>query len=103
MQMVSTKTEPKMAEAYVDDQRPRIHLDDDLVRKLGIKGIPAPGTTFALQAVAVAERVSAEMEEPDEKVEEGKAGVYLCLVLTDIGLQQAAKSAEQVSGELYGG
>lgn len=98
MDMVSTKPEPETSEPMTYDGRPRIHLDDDLIEKLGLTGVPTPGATYTLQAVAVAESVSARLEEPDEG-ESGAPDVCMCLVLTEIGLTPAGATPASV---LYG-
>lgn len=107
MQMVSTTLKPEAGEVeemgpeFKRDPRPRLYIDDDLVEALGIKGIPTPGTVFTIQARAVAERVSAEVEEPGEG--EGKTpDVELCLLITDIGMEQGSANNEQRASMLYG-
>lgn len=103
MQMVSTKTEEKHADAAMYDGRPRIYLDDDIVEKLGLKGIPAPGQVFAMQAKVVAERVTASAEEAEEVATEGNApDVSLCLILTDVALTPATASNTERAAALYG-
>lgn len=100
MKMVSTKTEEQHDDAATYDERPRLFLCDDIVEKLGISGIPAPGTVFTLQARVVAERVQAEAE---EAAEGNKPDVTLTLILTDIGLEPARVSDSQRATMLYGG
>lgn len=80
---------------------PVIYLNDDQVEALGIKGLPAPGTTYTLTVQAVATQVTASVEEPDEKDEEGsEPDVALALTLTDIEVSnQQGPDAAQV---LYG-
>ena len=103
MQMVSTKSAPEADQADALDERPRLYLNDDVVEKLGLRGIPAPGTVFTLQARVVAERVTAEAEEADEASTEGAApDVSMCLVITDMALQEGAMSAERAASILYG-
>lgn len=103
MKMVSTKTEEKHADSVEYDGRPRLHLDDDMIEKLGIKGIPAPGTVFMLQAKAIAERVTAHAEEAEEVAVEGnKPDVSICLILAEIGLQPASTSSAEQASMLYG-
>jgi len=96
MQMVSTKVEEQPSGELEYDSRPRIYLDDDLVEKLGLKGIPAPGTVFAMKALAVAERVTAEAEEG------GEPDVSLCLILTEVGLTPTKVSDSERAKSLYG-
>ena len=104
MQMVSTKTEEQHADAVQYDPRPRIYLDDDVVEKLGLKGIPAPGTVFTMQARVVAERVEARAEEAEEVATEGTApDVSMCLILTDVGLQPEKAGDGERAKALYGG
>lgn len=103
MQMVSTKTEEKHADAHEYDGRPRIYLDDDVVEKLGLGGIPAPGTVFMMQARVVAERVIAEAEEAEEVATEGnKPDVSICIILTDVGLSPEKVSDKDRAKALYG-
>lgn len=84
---------------------PCIYLNDDQVEALGIKEPPAPGTTYVLRVVAVATRVTAEAEEPDEVATEGNApDVSLELRLTDIEIQSnSAVRQGQAATMLYGG
>lgn len=107
MQMVSTKIEGEAyaAEAPVYHGRPRLYLCDDLVEKLGLQGIPAPGTVFNLQARVVATEVTARAGEADEVAAEGTApDVSLCIVFTDMGLEKAeGMGAERSATLLYGG
>lgn len=103
MQMVSTKTEEQHADALEYDERPRIYLSDDVVEKLGLSGIPAPGTVFMMQARVVAERVTAEAEEVEEVATEGnKPDVSICLILTDVGLTPQKVSDKDRAKALYG-
>ena len=103
MNMVSTKTDSESASSDLSyDGRPRIYLDDDIIEKLGIKGIPEPGTVFAMQARVVAERVTASAEEPDEVAAESSSpDVSLCLILTDVGLQPVTVSDAERARALY--
>ena len=104
MRMVSTKIEEQHADAAEYDGRPRLYLCDDIVEKLGLKGIPAPGTVFTLQARVVAERVEAHAEEAEEVATEGNTpDVSLSLILTDISLSPATASDAQRATMLYGG
>lgn len=104
MKMVSTKTDKKGSnEACAYDGRPRIYLDDDVVEKLGLGGVPAPGAMFVLQGRVVAERVTASAEEADEVATEGTApDVSLCLILTDVALQPVTVSDAERAQALYG-
>lgn len=104
MKLVSTQ---KTKETYPDvtsyDDRPRVYLDDDLVERLGLAGIPAPGTVFTLQAKAVAESVTASVEETAETATEGnKPDVRICLVLAEIGVAPASASDAERASMLYG-
>lgn len=102
MQMVSTKVEENEPSIASYDGRPRLYLCDDIVEKLGLKGIPAPGTVFSLQARVVAERVEAHAEEADEAATEGKTpDVSLSLILTDIGLAPQNVSDTERASLLY--
>ena len=103
MNLVSTKTDSEAQESPAQyDGRPRIYLDDDIVEKLGLKGIPEPGTVFALQGRVVAERVTASAEEADEVAAEGATpDVSLCLILTDVGLQPVTVSDAERARALY--
>lgn len=104
MQMVSTKVEEQHADAATYDSRPRLYLDDDIVEKLGLASIPAPGTVFAMQARAVAESVTASAEEAEEVATEGnKPDVRMCLIITDVGLSPAKTSDTERATLLYGG
>ena len=103
MQMVSTKTEEQHADAAEYDSRPRIYLDDDVVEKLDLGGIPAPGTVFTMQARVVAERVIAAAEEAKEVATEGNTpDVSICLILTDVGLTPEKVSDKDRAKALYG-
>lgn len=102
MQMVSMKTETEADDAVPTgyDERPCLYLTDDQVEALGIKGIPAPGTVFTLQARCVVERVTAEAEEADEAKTEGSTpDVSLSLRITDMGLEGSRPAAATM---LYG-
>jgi len=85
------------------DSRPRLYLNDDLVEQLGLKGIPAPGTVFVLQAKAVAVSVTASAEEADEVATEGNTpDVSICLVLAELGVEPTSTSDAERAGMLYG-
>ena len=82
------------------DASPTIYLSCDQCEALGIKGMPAPGTTYNLKVVAVAVSVTATAEEANEKAEEGSApDVSLTLRLTDITITDSGKS---IAASLYG-
>lgn len=103
MKMVSTKVEAEQGPSVAEyDGRPRLYLCDDIVEKLGLKGIPAPGTVFTLQARVVAERVTAEAEETEEVAMEGMTpDVSLSLIVTDVGLQPVSVSDAERARALY--
>jgi len=83
------------------DASPEIHLSDEQVEALGITSPPAPGTVYMLRVRAVATRVTAELEEPDEVKAEGNApDVSLCLRLTDIEIAQGG--GKDAATLLYG-
>lgn len=91
-------TEDDSAGEY--DPSPIIHLNDDQVEALGIKGMPAPGVVFSLQCRAVVTRVAAEGEESDEQKTEGSApDVYLTLRVTHMSATRTETSA---AATLYG-
>lgn len=83
---------------------PCIYLNDDQVEALGIKEPPAPGTQYVLRVVAVATRVTATAEEPEEQATEGSApDVSLELRLTDIEIQSNTTVRRgQAAALLYG-
>lgn len=85
------------------DPSPCLYLNDDQVEALGIQGMPAPGTVFTLQAMAVVTRVSAEAEEADEAQQEGnKPDVCLTLKITEMGASLAGTSDGERATLLYG-
>lgn len=101
MAMVSMKTDMDSVVASATyDCCPCVYLNDDQVEALGIKGMPAPGTVFTIQARGIVASVSAHAEEADER---GKPEVSLSLKITDMGLTPAAASDEQRATMLYGG
>lgn len=104
MASMNTGSEPSCAPCGEYDPSPCVYLNDDQVEALGIKGMPAPGTVFTLQARAVVTRVSAEAEEADETATEGKQpDVCLTLKLTDMGVATASAGDGERATMLYGG
>lgn len=106
MQMVSMKGE--QGESYeapaMPDCCPCIYLNDDQVEALGIKGMPAPGTVFMVQARAVVTSVTARAEEAEETATEGtKPDVSLSLKLVEMGATPASVSDTERATMLYGG
>ena len=83
------------------DCSPTIHLSDEQCEALGITTAPAPGTVYMLRVRAVATRVSAELEAPDEAKAEGNApDISLSLRLTDIEIAQGG--GKDTAAMLYG-
>ncbi len=77
---------------------PVIHLNDDQVEALGIKGIPVPGTGVRLVCMAVVQSVRAEAEEADEKEKPSGPDVYLTLKITDMEATQPTKPSDMAAG-----
>ena len=97
------KGDDSVAPSNEFDASPCIYLTDDQVEALGIKGMPAPGAVFMLQARAVVQSVTASAEEPEESAAEGAApDVSLSLRLVAIALQPGGKSSTEMAASLYG-
>ena len=104
MKLVSMNTGDAGPDMASYDCCPCIYLNDDQVEALGIKGMPAPGTVFTLQARAVVTSVTAHAEEADEVATEGtKPDVSLSLKLVEMGVAAAGASSAEQATMLYGG
>jgi hypothetical protein len=80
---------------------PTIYLTDDQCEALGITTAPAPGTVYMLKVRAVATRVTAEAEEPDETEVEGNGpDISLTLQLTDMEI--VTGGGKDAASMLYG-
>jgi hypothetical protein len=83
------------------DASPCIYLNDDQVEALGIKGTPAPGTSFMATVRLVVRSVTATAEEPDEVETEGKGpDINLSLLVAEM---EITGSGTKAADSLYGG
>jgi len=82
---------------------PCIYLSDEQVEALGIKGMPAPGTAFTLQAHAVVTSMTARAEEASEAATEGTApDVSLSIKLVAMAMTPAGTTDSDRASVLYG-
>lgn len=82
---------------------PCIYLSTEQTEALGIKGMPAPGTVFMLQARAVVTSMTATAEESDEVAKEGAApDISVSLKLVEMGVSPQSTSDTERASVLYG-
>lgn len=79
------------------DPSPCVYLNSEQVEALGIKGMPAPGTVFVMQAHAVVSSMTASGKEADG---DDDTDVTLSLKLVEMAI---APTGGDKASVLYGG